>query len=107
MDNESYLVLAIKHQLQSLVKCLCEKGVDLGTPDTSGNVPLWVALRSKQENIASMLVRTYVCAQSDVTQFALRVYSACIVTYMHHILSRDLCTYIKICTYVRTYVCNK
>ena len=58
MDSESYLVLAIKHQLQSLVKCLCEKGVDLGTPDTSGNVPLWVALRSKQENIASMLVCT-------------------------------------------------
>lgn len=56
VDNESYLVLAIKHQLQSLVKCLCEKGVELGTPDTSGNVPLWVALRSKQENIASMLV---------------------------------------------------
>ena len=56
VDNESYLVLAIKHQLQSLVKCLCEKGVDLGTPDTNGNVPLWVALRSKQENIASMLV---------------------------------------------------
>ena len=49
-------MLAIKHQLQSLVKCLCEKGVELGTPDTSGNVPLWVALRSKQENIASMLV---------------------------------------------------
>ena len=60
VDNESYLVLAIKHQLQSLVKCLCEKGVDLGTPDTNGNVPLWVALRSKQENIASMLVCTYV-----------------------------------------------
>lgn len=56
VDNESYLVLAIKHQLQPLVKCLCEKRVELGMPDTSGNVPLWVALRSKQENIASMLI---------------------------------------------------
>ena len=59
VDDESYLVLAIKHQLQLLVKSLCEKGVDLGTVDRTGSVPLWVTLRSKQENIASMLVSTH------------------------------------------------
>ena len=35
---------------------LCEMGVDLNTVDQEGNGPLWVALRSRQENIAAKLV---------------------------------------------------
>ena len=35
---------------------LCEMGVELNTVDQEGNGPLWVALRSRQENIAAKLV---------------------------------------------------
>ena len=83
IDDESYLVLAIKHQLQPLVKSLCEKGVDLGTVDRTGSVPLWVALRSKQENIASMLV--CVCVRMYV------IYVCVCVCYV--------CMYVCVCAY--------
>ena len=56
LHGESLLILSICHQLESVVDHLCEMGVDLNTVDQEGNGPLWVALRSRQENIAAKLV---------------------------------------------------
>ena len=55
------LLLAIRHKLESVADQLCEVlGADISSvsaADSNGNTPLWVALRSRQENIASKLVR--------------------------------------------------
>ena len=48
--------MAIRHQLPSVVQYLCEHGVDLHHHDRKGNSPLWMALRSKQEDVAKCLV---------------------------------------------------
>ena len=66
LHGESLLILSICHQLESVVDHLCEMGVELNTVDQEGNGPLWVALRSRQENIAAKLVskppRATLCA---------------------------------------------
>ena len=60
-QNESLLLLAIRHKLETVADKLCEMlGTDISAisaDDNSGNTPLWVALRSRQESIASKLVR--------------------------------------------------
>lgn len=57
-QNESLLLLAVKHKLEVVADHLCEVlGSDLSSLDRQGNSPLWVALRSRQETIASKLVR--------------------------------------------------
>ena len=56
-QNETLLLIAIRHQLERVADKLCEMGVDLSMADTQGNSPLWVALRSRQETIATKLVR--------------------------------------------------
>ena len=55
-NKEGLLILAIRHQLEPVADRLCEMGVDLGASDQHGNSPLWVALRSRQETIATKLV---------------------------------------------------
>ena len=55
-QNETLLLIAIRHQLEKVADKLCEMGVDLSMADTQGNSPLWVALRSRQETIATKLV---------------------------------------------------
>ena len=62
-QNETLLLIAIRHQLEKVADKLCEMGVDLSMADTQGNSPLWVALRSRQETIATKLVRRlkYMC----------------------------------------------
>lgn len=58
-QNESLLLLAIKHKLEVVADHLCEVlGTELSSADSKGNSPLWVALRSRQETIASKLVRS-------------------------------------------------
>ena len=57
-QNETLLLIAIRHQLEKVADKLCEMGVDLSMADTQGNSPLWVALRSRQETIATKLVCT-------------------------------------------------
>ena len=59
-QNETLLLIAIRHQLEKVADKLCEMGVDLSMADTQGNSPLWVALRSRQETIATKLVCTCV-----------------------------------------------
>ena len=49
--------MAVKHRLEVVADQLCEVlGAELSTADSKGNSPLWVALRSRQENIATKLV---------------------------------------------------
>ena len=56
-QNENLLLLAIKHRLEAVADQLCEVlGTELSSADSKGNSPLWVALRSRQEDIASKLV---------------------------------------------------
>lgn len=55
-DNETPLQLAIRRHLPRVVVALCEKGVDADVKDAEGNCPLWIALESGQEDIASILV---------------------------------------------------
>jgi len=60
-QKESLLLLAIRHKLEAVADQLCEVlGADISNvsaADSDGNTPLWVALRSRQESIASKLVR--------------------------------------------------
>ncbi len=56
-QNESLLLLAVKHRLEVVADHLCEVlGMELSMADSKGNSPLWVALRSRQEAIATKLV---------------------------------------------------
>lgn len=56
-DQESPLQLAIHCRLESVVDALCSRGVALSAPNNKGDCPLWSALESEQENIASVLVK--------------------------------------------------
>lgn len=56
-DQESPLQLAIHCRLEAVVDALCSGGVALSAPNNKGDCPLWSALESEQENIASVLVR--------------------------------------------------
>jgi rabankyrin-5 len=52
----SALQLAIKRHLPLVVENLCQRGADMSVLDSEGNSPLWVALETGQEDIASILV---------------------------------------------------
>lgn len=56
-DQESPLQLAIHCRLETVVEALCARGVALSAPDNKGDCPLWLALESGQENVASVLVK--------------------------------------------------
>ncbi|XP_008195018.3 rabankyrin-5 [Tribolium castaneum] len=56
-DSETPLQLAIHCRLGEVVDALCIRGVDMSAPDRLGNCPLWAALDSGQDDIASILVR--------------------------------------------------
>ena len=55
-DDETLLLLGIRHQLHEVVERLCGMGADLSVSDCKGNSPLWVALRSRQYTCAEKLV---------------------------------------------------
>ena len=55
-ENKTPLQLAIQCRLQPVVDALCKKGADLNSCDEKNNCPLWVALKSGQQDIASTLV---------------------------------------------------
>lgn len=57
MDNVTPLQLAIKHKVGAVVEALCKRGADMSVKDENNNCPLWVALDSGEEDIASTLVR--------------------------------------------------
>lgn len=56
-DQESPLMLAIHCRLSTVVDELCTLGVSFSSPNSKGDLPLWCALESEQEEIASVLVR--------------------------------------------------
>ncbi len=49
--------LAIKRHLPVVVDNLCQCGANMNTVNGDGDCPLWLALESGQEDIASTLVR--------------------------------------------------
>lgn len=56
-DQESPLQLAIHCRLPIVVDALCTLGVSFSAPNSKGDPPLWTALESEQDEIASVLVR--------------------------------------------------
>ena len=54
------LQLAIRRQLLKVVDALCQRGANMNFIDSNGNCPLWEALESGQEDIASILVSEYI-----------------------------------------------
>ena len=55
-DGTNCLQLAIRKQLMKVVDALCQRGANMNLMDASGNCPLWEALESGHEDIASVLV---------------------------------------------------
>lgn len=55
-DGQTALQLAISNQLPLVVDALCTRGADMSVADDKGNPPLWLALESNLEDIASTLV---------------------------------------------------
>ncbi|XP_064648552.1 rabankyrin-5-like isoform X2 [Lineus longissimus] len=56
-DNETPLQLAIKRHLPVVVDALCSRGANMNMISERGDCPLWQALETGQEDIASTLVR--------------------------------------------------
>ena len=52
----SPLLMAIRLQLEPVVDALCKRGADGNSSDENGNTPLWIALKSRQMDIAATLV---------------------------------------------------
>ena len=56
----SPLLMAIRLQLDPVVDSLCKRGADVNSGDENGNTPVWIALKSRQMDIASTLVSFFV-----------------------------------------------
>lgn len=57
-SGETPLQLAIHCRLGLAVEALCVRGVDMSRLDAHGVPPLWAALDSAQEEVASVSIRT-------------------------------------------------
>lgn len=55
-DKQSGLDLAIKRHLPVVVDVLCQKGANMNALNRDNNCPLWEALETGQEDVASVLV---------------------------------------------------
>ena len=55
-DNRTCLELAIKRHLVAVVDQMCKHGAAVNEVDETGDCPLWQALDTGQEDIASVLV---------------------------------------------------
>ena len=56
-NGDSCLMLAIKRHLPAVVDTLCRRGADMSQTDKNNNFPLWVALETGQEDVASILIK--------------------------------------------------
>ncbi len=65
-DNLTALQLAVKRHLPLVVENLCKRGANMSMLDSNGNSPLWTALDTGQEDIASILVAN----KCDTTQWS-------------------------------------
>ena len=70
-DNQTCLQLAIKRHLPVVVDALCQRGANMNIVDESGDCPLWQALETGQEDIASTLVNLRTLC-SDITLYTHR-----------------------------------
>ena len=61
LEGDLSLSAAVKHRLPGVVQALVQSGLDVNTPDKRGDPPLWVSLRSKQDDIASLLISSDGC----------------------------------------------
>ena len=61
LEGDLSLSAAVKHRLPGVVQRLVQAGINVNTPDKRGDPPLWVSLRSKQDDIASLLVTSDDC----------------------------------------------
>lgn len=55
-EGETALQLAISNQLPLVVDAICTRGADMSVVNEHGDPPLWLALDSNLEDIASTLV---------------------------------------------------
>lgn len=55
-EGATALQLAISNQLPLVVDAICTRGADMSVVNDSGDPPLWLALDSNLEDIASTLV---------------------------------------------------
>lgn len=83
-ENETPLQLAIRRHLPRIVVAVCEKGIDVNVKDEGGNCPLWMALESGQEDIATILVN-YKCD----TNFWSEGPDGCYQTLLHRALDEN------------------
>jgi ankyrin repeat protein len=65
-ENLTALQLAVKRHLPLVVENLCKRGANMSILDSEGNSPLWTALDTGQEDIASILVAN----KCDTTQWS-------------------------------------
>ncbi|XP_070143494.1 rabankyrin-5 isoform X3 [Drosophila kikkawai] len=56
-DQDSLLMLAIEHNLPTVVDSLCTKGISLNASENNGVSPLWTALVLERKDVAHVLVR--------------------------------------------------
>lgn len=78
------LQLAIKRHLPLVVENLCKRGADMSVLDMDGNSPLWNALDTGQEEIASILVSN----KCDTTQWG-RGPENCQQTLLHRSIDEN------------------
>lgn len=65
IDGLSALQLAVKRHLPLVVENLCKRGASTSVLDAEGNSPLWTALDTGQEDIATILVTLYTNMHKD------------------------------------------
>lgn len=85
-DQESPLQLAIHCRLPTVVDQLCLMGVSFSSPNSKGDPPLWTALESEQDEIASVLVRHGV----DTDCWSSNGPDGCLQTLLHRAIDQNL-----------------
>lgn len=87
-EGETALQLAISNQLPLVVDAICTRGADMSVVNDNGDPPLWLALDSNLEDIASTLVcitcttlaKETAAAFKNLQNFSARLRSAMVVT---------------------------
>jgi ankyrin repeat protein len=77
-DNLNALQLAVRRHLPLVVEHLCRRGANMSELDAEGNSPLWTALNTGREEIATILVDN----KCDTTQWS-KGPEACQQTLLH------------------------
>jgi ankyrin repeat protein len=84
VDGLTALQLAVKRHLPLVVENLCKRGADMCVLDLDGNSPLWTALDTGQEDIASILVAN----RCDTTQWSVGP-DKCQQTLLHRAIDEN------------------